>query len=290
MAPHDISGMSRRAFLAASGGLVLGAAAWPDIAFAHHEPKLGKGLDGLVLSSDLYAKPEPQRFVFGLGSKRGYVSGPPVRIGFAPPDADEVTVGLAPTHFFKAGLPEGRGVYVADPVLDAPGIWTAVALVHGRQITFAIQVKDAPEALQPGQAAPRAASPTIDDPLGVKPICTRTPPCPLHTESLADVIGDGTPVAVLFATPARCQSEYCGPVLDTLLSVRRAYPDIRFVHVEIYQDNKTTDVAPTVTAWQLPSEPWLYTVDGAGTIVGAIDGAFGKGEIVQQLEALAATP
>jgi hypothetical protein len=57
--------------------------------------------------------------------------------------------------------------------------------------------------------------------------------------------------------------------------------------VEIYKNNKTTNLAPTVEAWHLPSEPWLFTVDGAGTIVGRIDGAFGRKEIAAQLEALA---
>jgi len=288
MAPREISGMSRRAFLAASGGLVIAAAAWPEVAFAHEEPKLGKGLTAVVLSSDLYAKPAPQRFVFGLASKGPrYVSGPPVDVGFIPPDTTgEVTLDVARARLYKAGLPEGRGVYVTEPVLDTPGVWGAVALVKGRQVNFAIEVHEAPVAPLVGAAASRAPSPTVADTLGVKPICTRRPHCPLHEVSLADVIGTGAPVAVLLATPARCQSEYCGPVLDTLLSVRDRYPGITFVHVEIYKNNKTTDLAPTVEAWALPSEPWLYTVDGAGTIVGAIDGAFGKGEITQQLDAL----
>ncbi|MSO78747.1 MAG: hypothetical protein EXQ79_03985 [Acidimicrobiia bacterium] len=286
MAPRESSGMSRRAFLAASGGLVIAAAAMPEVAFAHDAPKLGKGLNAAVLSSNLFAQPTPQRFVFGLLSKRGYVSGPPVHVGFAPPDTTETTLEFAPTQFFKAGLPEGRGVYVAQPVLDVPGVWKAVAQVEKRQITFAIEVREASTALLPGAAAPRDASPTPSDTLGVKPICTRSPKCPLHDTSLTELIGSGTPVAVLFATPARCQSEYCGPVLDTLLSVRDAYPDFAFAHVEIYKNNKTIDLAPTVEAWGLPSEPWLYTIDGAGTIVGALDGAFGKGEIKDLLDNL----
>lgn len=288
MPPHESSGMSRRAFLAGSSGLVI-AAAIPDVAFAHHEPKLGKNLNAAVLSSNLFVQPAPQRFVFGLLSKRGYVSGPPVHVGFAPPDTSETTLDLAPTRFYKAGLPEGRGVYVAEPVLDVPGVWTAVAQIQKRQITFAIQVHEASTALVSGAAAPHDASPTTSDTLGVKPICTRSPKCPLHDASLTDLIGAGTPVAVLFATPARCQSEYCGPVLDTLLSVRDAYPDFAFAHVEIYKNNKTVDLAPTVEAWGLPSEPWLYTIDGAGTIVGAIDGAFGKGEIKELLNGLSST-
>jgi hypothetical protein len=280
--------ISRRAFLAASGGLAIAATVGPELAAAHDEPALGKELGALVLSSDLYASPEPQRFVFGLASKRGYVSGPPVRVGFAPPGTTgEVDITLDPTRLYKAGLPKGRGVYVAEPVLDTPGVWPGFALVKDRQIDFAIQVKEAPDAPQPGATASRAPSPTVADTLGVKPICTRQPRCPLHTVSLSEVIGAGTPTAVLFATPARCQSEYCGPVLDTLLSVRDRYEGaITFVHVEIYLNNKTVELAPTVQAWGLLSEPWLFTADAAGTIVGAIDGAFGRGEMVQLLDEL----
>jgi hypothetical protein len=279
--------VSRRAFLAASGGLAIAATAWPEIAGAHHEPALGKGLGTLVLSSDLYASPEPQRFVFGLGSERGYVSGPPVSIGFVPPGTTgRVDVTLDPTRFYKAGLPKGRGVYVAEPVLDTPGVWPGVALVKDRKIDLAVEVKEAPDAPQPGAAASRAASPTVADTLGVRPICTRHPRCPLHTDSLSEVLGAGTPVALLFATPARCQSEYCGPVLDTLLSVRDRYEGVTFVHVEIYLNNKTVELTPTVQAWGLLSEPWLFTIDATGTIVGALDGAFGRGEMVHLLDAL----
>jgi hypothetical protein len=286
MARPDIS---RRTFLAVSGGLAAAATLWPELAAAHHEPEpLGKGLSARVLSSDLHASPAPQRVVFGLGSKRGYVSGPPVRVGFAPPDTTgEVDLTLDPTRLYKGGLPKGRGIYVAEPILNQPGVWPALALVRERQIEFAIEVKPAPEAPQVGDTASRAPSPTTTDTLEVKPMCTRRPQCPLHAVSLADAIGAGTPVAVLFATPARCQSEYCGPVLDTLLSIRGRYEDaVTFVHVEIYLNNRTTDVAPTVAAWGLPSEPWLYTVDAAGTIVGALDGAFGKAEMVRELDTL----
>ncbi len=280
------SPISRRAFLAASGGLVV-ASRLPEIAFAHHEPSLGKGLSALVLSSDLYASPDPQRVVFGLGSSKGYVSGPPVRVGFAPLDVSgEVDVTLTPARLYKKGLPEGRGIYAATPVLDAAGVWAGVAEVDDRQVDFAIQVNEAPYAPLPGASASRAPSPTVADPLGVRPICTRRPRCDLHEHSLADVLGAGSPVAVLFATPARCQSEYCGPVLDTLLSVRDRYPDTVFVHVEIYQNNQTTDLVPTLDAWPIATEPWLFTVDSGGAIAGRLDGAFGKQEMIQLLDPL----
>jgi hypothetical protein len=290
--------ISRRTFLAASGGLVIAASvSWSDVAFAHNDAPSGSNGDvsALVLSSDLYASPDPQRFVFAVAKGRQRSSFGPARVGFAPPGETKGT--LLDTKLYKAGLPKGRGVYVTHAVFDRPGTWTAVTLTHGTQVPFAIEVKPTPDAPVVGSAAPRAPSPTTKDPLGVNPICTRQPKCPLHSVSLADVIGAGTPVAVMFATPARCQSRYCGPVLDDLLSVRRHYGNrIRFVHVEIYQNNKTTDLISTLLAWhapganppELPSEPWLFTLNGAGTIVGRIDGAFGTDEIRSQLDALVA--
>ncbi len=78
-------------------------------------------------------------------------------------------------------------------------------------------------------------------------------------------------------------------MLDELLDLRAPFTDaITFVHVEIYSSNKGATLAPTVEAWGLPSEPWLYTIDGAGTIVGRLDGAFAGDEMKAQLEALAA--
>ena len=79
------------------------------------------------------------------------------------------------------------------------------------------------------------------------------------------MIGKGKPVAVLFATPARCQSQYCGPVLDSLLPLVGDYQDrVDIVHVDIYKDLRTNETSPTVTAWNLPSEPWLFGVDATG--------------------------
>ena len=107
--------------------------------------------------------------------------------------------------------------------------------------------------------------------------------------SLSSLVGAGKPIAVMFATPALCQTATCGPVLDALLSIRKPYEDrVAFVHIEIYKSNKGVDVAPTVAAWNLPGEPWLFTVDGQGTVKSRLDGAFGRDEMKQALDALVA--
>jgi len=282
------SSLSRRAFLAAGGGLLLGAATakWAEPAAAV-VAAANNAISPLVLSSDLYASPNPQRFVFAIARGAKYASGAKAKVAFAPPGSAQATV--LPTRLYKDGLPKGRGVYVADATFPQAGIWRAIALISGKKVPFAVQVQDAAVAPVIGAAAPRAVSPTTTNTLGVNPICTRQPQCPLHTVSLSDVVGSGQRVAALFATPARCSSMYCGPVLDELLSAIAPYKDrVTFVHVEIWKGLRGADHSPTVDAWGIETEPWLYTIDGTGVIKGRIDGAFGKQEIVQQLDALVA--
>jgi hypothetical protein len=76
-------------------------------------------------------------------------------------------------------------------------------------------------------------------------------------------------------------------VLDEFLDVIKDYGDqIVPVHIEIYQAPTGTALVPTLDAWHLESEPWLFGVDGAGTIQSRIDGAFGGTEMKALLDAL----
>jgi hypothetical protein len=282
--------LSRRAFLgggiAVAGGLALAGPLAGDALAAPNS----KTFFPLVLSSDLYANAQPQRMVFALSHSTSegiqFASGPAVSVRFRAPGAKSWTP-LTRTAYDRAGLPKGRGVYVAYPTFDAPGTWKVEARAKGRKIPFSIAVNPQPVTLVPGAAAPKAPSPTPTDTLGVKPICTRQPMCPLHTQSLATVIGAGKPVAALFATPARCQSQYCAPVLDEFLKLAGDYGDqIVPVHIEIYQATTGTALVPTLDAWHIQSEPWLFGVDAAGTIQSRIDGAFGGAEMKALLDAL----
>src|SRR5262249_21235581 len=189
-----------------------------------------------------------------------------------------------------AGLPTNRGVYRSTPVFDKAGVWKADARVQGGRTQFAIQVSDGPATVPIGHAALRAPSPATTATLDVSPICTREPMCPLHTASAADVIGAGRPVALLFATPARCQSQYCGPVLDELLKVMGPYRDkVTFLHVQIYKNLTEPAYVPTVDASNLPSEPWLFALDARGAVRCRIDGAFGGAEMKKLLDGLVAS-
>jgi hypothetical protein len=132
-----------------------------------------------------------------------FVSGPSVEVRFRSPDGLERLLEARSTP----RAPEGTGVYRDEFTFDARH-WKGQAKFSGTTTSRCVPATAV--APVPGDAAPRAASPTTTNSLGVNPICTRKPPCPLHTVSLSDVIGAGKPVAVLFATPALCTSQFCG--------------------------------------------------------------------------------
>ncbi len=51
------------------------------------------------------------------------------------------------------------------------------------------------------------------------------------------------------------------------------------VHCEIYLDAPTGARISTVDAWNLPSEPWCFAIDGAGIVRTRLDGAFDQDEM-----------
>lgn len=277
--------LTRRAFLAAGGGLLVAATAggYPEVAFAD-DARLEWGL----LTIDPYASPNPQRFGFALETrKRGFASGPKAEIAFAYGARAKPKAPYSRATLHAKGLPKKRGIYTVEAMFPQAGSWQATVKVNGQRITHAFTVQEHAQAPAPGSPAPRVPTPTVTDAMGVDPICTRNPPCPLHQQSLSEAIGGGKPVAVMFATPALCESRYCGPVLDDLLTLVGQFQDrITFVHVEIYTSLDGRNTLPAVQAWGLPGEPFLFGVDATGNVVARLDGAFGHDEQQQLLERL----
>jgi hypothetical protein len=148
-----------------------------------------------------------------------------------------------------------------------------------------------------GQQLPSLKTPTFADPAGVSPICTRAPePCPFHDTTVAEALEAGSPLALLVATPALCQTAYCGPVLDTLIDETGDFPTVTPIHLEFYAnaDEVAGDynddrlrVAPQVEALGLQFEPSLILVDRSGTIVDRIDNLFDPSELRAGLATIA---
>jgi hypothetical protein len=280
------SPVSRRAFLVGGGAAALAVACGGgDDGGEASDGGGDDAVQGLRVSSELYPTEAPQRFAFTLAAGPEFVAGPPVTIAFTTPGGRTSTPRNARLH--AEGLPEGRGIYVVESTLDEEGIWTGLIDVEGNESELPFEVMPV-ESPIPGAVVPTAPSPTPADPLGVDPICTRDPACPLHDVSLNGLVATGRPMAVMFATPARCQTQYCGPVLDLLLEVldEGRHDDVPAVHVEIYRSLTGAALVPTVEDWRLASEPWLFGLDGDGRVVERLDGAFDRSEIRNLLDRL----
>lgn len=156
--------------------------------------------------------------------------------------------------------------------------------------TLPIQTFDATDVpvVLAGDELPAISTPTFDDPTGIDPLCTRSPePCPFHDESVHEVLQAGRPLALLIATPALCQTAYCGPVLETLINEAPDF-DVTPVHLEFWANGAevggnfaSPDLrrAAPVEELGLTFEPSLFVVDRTGTVVDRIDNLFDSDEL-----------
>ena len=289
--PSDIS---RRAFFELAGGVVVAGAGGTLLAACGGGGSSSRAASTtnpftdqpLIVSSDLYASTRPQRLAFTMFSGNGTPdAGRPARIALGP--GGGALGPFMPATPRGKGLDQFRGVYTVDATLPKAGKWAALVQYGGHQLSLPFDVAAKPVVVTVGEPAPRAASPTNAHPLGAKHVCTRQPPCPLHTKSLADLVGRGRSVGLLFATPQYCTTRYCGQVLDALLPLVPKYAaHVDFVHCEIYLDSPAGSVIPTVDAWKLPSEPWFFAIDGDGVVRARLDGAFDQTEMDEALRAL----
>jgi hypothetical protein len=110
----------------------------------------------------------------------------------------------------------------------------------------------------------------------------------MYEFSVADAIAAGEPFVVTFVTPKLCTSRVCGPTLDVVKSVKADYPDLRFVHVEPYDLTNQTELTtePWVDEWGLPSEPWVFVVDGEGNVAAKFEVIAGEAELRAAIDAV----
>jgi peroxiredoxin len=141
-----------------------------------------------------------------------------------------------------------------------------------------------------GDPAPRSASLTEKDAGGdLSRICSNSPPCNLHTLSVADALQPGQkPLVVLFATPALCTSATCAPELDAVQQLHTTYAErANFIHIELYQHPfEAQKVVKAVDEWRLPSDPWTFIVDRGGIVRDRFEGAAPADELEPALKAV----
>jgi hypothetical protein len=199
------------------------------------------------------------------------------------------------TAVFRSVGGASKGIWVTPATFPETGQWGAqVTLDAGdsapKVARMSFQVRQKFSAPGYDEPAPRSASPTDRDVNGdTSHICSNSPPCALHTLSIADALAPGQkPLVVLFATPALCTSATCAPELEAVQQLHSMYAEqANFIHVEIYQypfDGQHT--ARTVDEWSLPSDPWTFIVDRTGIVRDRFEGAAPTEELEPALKAV----
>jgi hypothetical protein len=220
----------------------------------------------------------PNRFAVGIVDEANRpIVDARVTFGFFQVEGQQATKRSEALATFRSVDQQTKGIYTAPVQFDAPGRWGVEAAVErdGQRtvVRAPFEVKANGMAPTIGSPAIRSKTLTVRDVKDPSELCTAAPPCELHTASLDELLANGKPTVVLFASPGYCSSQTCAPQLGVLLGVRPKYGEgINFHHVEIYKDPRNQVLADAVTEWRLPSEPWIFFVDRNGTIAERFDG------------------
>lgn len=234
------------------------------------------------------------RYAFGLVGPDGAMAGARATVHVGTDPAKPPTASVPATELTDTGL-TGRGLYVATVPFPTAGEYFVAIVAEtakgsfkgGTRVTVA-RTSKSPVA---GQKAPAVATPTTAAPMGATPLCSRRPkPCDMHATSLDAALKNGLPTVVVFAAPAFCQTELCGPDVEILQAIAtKQRGKANFIHVEAYRGATSPGngkLAPALDAFKFDSEPWLYLIDRNGVVSDRISGAFATSEVESRLAAL----
>ncbi len=265
----------------------------------------------MLVNSDL--APGPTRLILGLVDSASFPLGSPAwtlksEVFDITTDGCTPLAAASPLPFTWA-ITNVRGFFIGTseiPVgareigLVISGTDAAGATVLIRVTSF---VQTAGVAPRPGNKAPTVATPlAATDAHGVAGVSTDPQPrADFYTHSASELLATGTPFLIAFASPAFCVSQACGPTLTLLKAAADRHPGVVIVHVEPYQMSwNGTRLIPIlaaggglqansiVDAWQVPVEPWIFTIGRDGRILRSLEGVMSPEELDAAMAELAA--
>jgi hypothetical protein len=178
---------------------------------------------------------------------------------------------------FMWAIPEVSGLYRGTVEFDIAGTWYVSVTPEGGSPlpAFPVTVYEEPFTPTTGDPAPRSETLTSAD-APIEEISSDFEPNPAFYEmSVAEAVTSGRPSVIAFATPRFCTTGICQPTLDLLRDLAPGYPEVNFLHVEVFANINDPDnivLAPAVEEWGLPTEPWVFVVDAEGIILGRFEG------------------
>jgi protein SCO1 len=197
-----------------------------------------------------------------------------------------------------------RVFYVAALEIPFAGDWQLQIMTdgaRGRQTTTMPLIALHPaETAELGALAPSVRTPTLDDVGGVA-LRVTTDPAPdlrLSRTSTADALAAGQPFVLVVDSWRFQVSPACGKALGMARFMLDRWPNVAFIHLEPYRYDVVTSAPvldgrledpPLVAAaeawglgpepWDALSVPWVFVVDGNGTVVAKYQGLVGSEDV-----------
>jgi hypothetical protein len=189
-------------------------------------------------------------------------------------------------------VPNVRGLYAFHMDIPSSGTFqiTMDAGKYGELGPLGLVTVDDPTVASPGDPAPRSETRTSDE-FELSLITSDPNPDPSFYElTVSEAVRSG-PSVIIFATPAWCTSEACGPLLDQVKELSSEFADLKYVHVEVYENIQASSfddliIVPSVGEWGLPSEPWVFVTDADGVVRSSFEGVASDGELSRAFEAV----
>ena len=242
-------------------------------------------------------------FLDATGTKPMAAPDRTAKVAFTGPNGETVA---APDGEFIWAIEDVSGVYVTAAEFPSAGAWTAQFTTAApgapeETIPFSFDVKDDASVVVPGEPAPAVDTPTLDEVGGdVRMISSDDEPVEAFYEtSVADALEAGEPFVLVFATPAFCQTQTCGPTLEKVKDAAKAHPGVTFINVEPYQTefvegrlepvlNETNllQTVPAADAYGLLTEPYIFVVDGDGIVSASFELLFTPEEMDAALDTI----
>ena len=190
----------------------------------------------------------------------------------------------------------GAGVYVAPVRFGRAGIWGvefAIKPPGGEEVlvNFRLSVREESQAPELGEMAPASRSRSLGDEPDIRRLTSDPAPEPgLYQLRIDEALRSGQPLIVAFSTPTFCHSRTCGPTLEIVKQVWRAFaPRVQAIHVEIFENPHEPEALREAAAfleWDLPSEPWVFVIDAGGTIRARFEGTVTVLELSEAVKAV----
>jgi hypothetical protein len=171
------------------------------------------------------------------------------------------------------------------PTIEAAGIYE----IRIGGVTASIQLLEPTQVAvpSPGSPLPGFDTPTVADPRGVDPICSRLEgPCPFHDLTLNEALAAQQPLIYVVGTPAHCSTGTCAPGLEFIINAAAGATGLQVVHADVYTDDTATTITDAVNALSLTYEPVVFGVAADGTVVQRLDAIWDEAEIRDLIAAI----